>query len=51
MKLYLDTSQPKTVMRLDDKTYEWESGHDLAKHLHQFIHERPRRNNFYVWTR
>jgi len=40
MKLYLDTSQPKTIMKFDDKTYEWESGHDLAKHLHKFIHDK-----------
>ena len=40
MKLYLDTSQPKTIMKLDNKSYEWESGRDLAKHLHKFIHDK-----------
>ena len=44
MKLYLDTSQPKTVLKLDDKTYEWESGYDLAKHLHKFIHDKLQEN-------
>ncbi len=44
MKLYLDTSQSKTIMKLDDKTYEWESGRDLARHLHQFIHDKLQEN-------
>ena len=26
MKLYLDTSTPTTILKLDDATYEWESG-------------------------
>ena len=29
MKLYLDTSAPTTILKLDDKTYEWESGRTL----------------------
>ena len=44
MKLYLDTSQSKTIMKLDDKTYEWESGHNLAKNLHKFIHDKLQEN-------
>lgn len=44
MKLYLDTSQPTTIMKLDENTYEWESGHDLAKHLLKFIHDKLREN-------
>jgi tRNA threonylcarbamoyladenosine biosynthesis protein TsaB len=44
MKLYLDTSQPTTIMKLDENTYEWESGHDLAKHLLKFIHDKLQEN-------
>jgi tRNA threonylcarbamoyladenosine biosynthesis protein TsaB len=40
MKLYLDTSNPKTILKLDDKTYEWESGRTLARDLHKFIHDK-----------
>ena len=40
MKLYLDTSTPVTKMRLDEKSYEWESGRELAEKLLGFIHEK-----------
>ena len=40
MRLYLDTSQPKTILKLDDKEYEWDSGRDLAKELLKFIHDK-----------
>ena len=40
MKLYLDTSSPKTILKLDDKTYEWGSGRTLARDLHKFIHDK-----------
>jgi tRNA threonylcarbamoyl adenosine modification protein YeaZ len=40
MKLYLDTSTSTTILKLDDKEYTWESGHDLAEKLLQFIHEK-----------
>lgn len=45
MKLYLDTSTPKTILKLDNKTYEWESGHDLAEKLLSFINEKLQANN------
>ncbi|MBR2659123.1 tRNA (adenosine(37)-N6)-threonylcarbamoyltransferase complex dimerization subunit type 1 TsaB [Candidatus Saccharibacteria bacterium] len=45
MKLYLDTSTPTTILKLNDKTYEWESGHDLAEKLLSFIHEKLQENN------
>ena len=44
MKLYLDTSTENTILKLDDKTYEWQSGHDLAEKLLQFIHEKLQEN-------
>lgn len=37
MKLYLDTSTPTTVLRLDDTEYTWDSGRDLAEGLLLFI--------------
>lgn len=40
MKLYLDTSTPTTILKLDDTTYEWESGRRLAEHLHAFIRDK-----------
>ena len=45
MKLYLDTSTPKTILKLDHQSYEWESDHDLAKHLLKFIHDQLKQNH------
>ena len=39
MKLYLDTSTPTCVLKLDHHTYTWEAGHSLAEHLLAFIHD------------
>ncbi len=44
MKMYLDTSSPKTILELDDKRYEWESGRTLAKEIYKFIHEKLQEN-------
>ncbi len=44
MKLYLDTSSPITVLKLDNQNYEWESHRDLAKHLLKFIHDQLTEN-------
>jgi len=40
MKLYLDTSTPTCILRLDDTEYTWGAGHDLAEGLHKFIHDK-----------
>ena len=40
MKMFLDTSTPTTVLKLDDKEYIWESGRDLAENLLRFIHDK-----------
>ena len=40
MKLYLNTAQPTTIIKLDDQTYEWESGRDLAENLHAYLRDR-----------
>lgn len=44
MKLYLDTSTPTTILKLDDATYKWESGRELAEKLLNFIHEKLQEN-------
>lgn len=40
MKLYLDTSNPTTIIRLDDTEYQWDSGRDLAEQLHAYLRDR-----------
>ena len=44
MKLYLDTSAPETILKLDDREYRWASGHDLAEKLLGFIHDKLQEN-------
>jgi tRNA threonylcarbamoyladenosine biosynthesis protein TsaB len=44
MKMYLDTSTPTTILRLDDKEYTWESGKDLAEKIHEFIRDKLAEN-------
>ena len=45
MKMYLDTSSPVTILKLDDKEYQWESGRDLAEKLHEFLRDKLAENN------
>lgn len=45
MKMYLDTSTPKTILRLDNREYKWESGRNLARDLLKFIHDKLVENN------
>ena len=45
MKLYLDTSTPTTILKLDDHTYEWHSDRDLAEKLLSFIAEKLAENH------
>ena len=45
MKLYLDTSTPTTVLKLDDKTYEETLDRDLAENLHRFIKDKLAENH------
>ena len=40
MKLYLDTSAPTTIIKLDGQEYRWGSGRNLAEQLHQYLGER-----------
>lgn len=44
MKLYLDTSTPTTILKLDDNSYEWDSGRELAEKLLKFIHDKLAEN-------
>ena len=44
MKLYLDTSTPVTIIRLDQKEYKWESGRDLAEKLPEYLRDRLTEN-------
>ena len=44
MKLSLNTSSRTTILDLDDKHYEWESGRDLARDLLSYIHDRLKEN-------
>jgi tRNA threonylcarbamoyladenosine biosynthesis protein TsaB len=45
MDLYLDTSTPTTILKLDDKTYEWHSDKSLAEDIFTFIHGKLQENH------
>lgn len=45
MKLYLDTSTPTTILKLDEKEYRWESGRDLAEGILSFLNEKLAENS------
>lgn len=45
MKMYLDTSTPTCVLRLDDKEYTWVSDRNLAEFLHKFIFDKLTENH------
>lgn len=45
MKLYLDTSTPETILKLDDHEYRQDFGHDLAEKLLQYLHDKLAENN------
>lgn len=45
MKMYLDTSTPTTILKLDNKTYEWASGRDLAEKLLEFLRDKLAENH------
>ena len=44
MKMYLDTSTNVVILKLDDKKYEKDLGHDMAEKLLEFIHEKLQEN-------
>jgi tRNA threonylcarbamoyladenosine biosynthesis protein TsaB len=45
MKLSLNTSSSTTILELDDKHYEWDSGRNLARDLLSYIHDKLQENN------
>lgn len=45
MKLYLDTSNPTTVLKLNDKEYSYNFANDLAEKLLDFIREKLAEKN------
>ena len=45
MKLYLDTSTPETILKLDNKEYCYTFAYDLAEKLLKFIHDKLNENN------
>lgn len=45
MKMFLDTSTPETILRLDDKEYRQDFGHDLAERLLAWMHDKLQENN------
>ncbi len=44
MKMYLDTSTKTCILKLDENTYEWESGRAMAEQIFTFIHEKLQEN-------
>ncbi len=45
MKLYLDTSNPDTVLKLDEKLYVEPLGRDTAEKIFSFISDKLAENN------
>ena len=39
MKLYLDTSTPQTILKLDETEYRIDLGNQLAEKLLQVLHQ------------
>ena len=44
MKMFLDTSTDTVILKLDDKKYEQNFGHDTAEKLLKFIHDKLQEN-------
>ncbi len=49
MKLYLDTSTPQTILRLDETEYRIDLGNQLAEKLLQVLHQKLQENHA-DWT-
>ena len=45
MKLYLDTSTPETILKLDDREYKYTFANDLAEKLLGFINDKLIKNH------
>lgn len=44
MKLYLDTSTPETILKLDSQEYSYNFDRDLAEKLLKYIHDKLQEN-------
>lgn len=44
MKLYLDTSTPETILKLDSQEYRYNFDRDLAEKLLKYIHDKLQEN-------
>ncbi len=44
MKMYLDTSTPEVILKLDDKEYHEELGRDMAEKLLYFLQQKLAEN-------
>ena len=44
IRLYLDTSTPKTILRINNKEYKYDFDNDLAEKLLKFIHDKLKKN-------
>ena len=44
IRLYLDTSTPKTILRINNKEYKYDFDNDLAEKLLKFIHDKLQEN-------
>ena len=45
IRLYLDTSSSMTILKLNDREYHHDFGHDLAEKLLSWIHDKLQENN------
>jgi len=45
MKLYLDTSTPETILKLDNQEYRYTFANDLAEKLLSFLQEKLQENH------
>ena len=43
--MYLDTSTPETILKLDDTEYKYTFANDLAEKLLKFIHDKLTENH------
>lgn len=48
VRLFLDTSTPETILRINNKEYTHSFGHDLAEQLLSWIHDKLT-DNHYTW--
>ena len=45
LSIFLDTSAPETILKINNKEYRHDFGHDLAEKLLSFIHDKLKENH------